>query len=304
MAAHIASDRPKALDNGEIIIVNGIGLCVETFGARGDPAILLIHGAATSMQGWDDEFYERLSAGGRFVIRYDQRDTGRSVSYPPGQPGYAFSDLIDDTAGLLEAFELESAHFVGLSMGGGIAMGAALRFPNCVASLTLIGTSPGGPDLQSMSEDFLNFISRNEYPNSSDREAVIDHVIAFLRVCLGGADVLDEVELRDPIGRDIDRTTNIASSQINHFTIDTGAQMRDRLDEITVPTLVIHGEHDPIFRPGHAETLQREISDAELLLMKQTGHVLLRPTWNSVAPALLAHTSGDPTSLGSRNDAD
>ncbi len=158
MTARMASDRPAALDNGEIITVNGIGLCVETFGARDDPAILLIHGAATSMQGWEDEFCERLSTGGRFVIRYDQRDTGRSVNYPPGQPGYAFSDLIDDTAGLLDALELERAHFVGLSMGGGIALGAALRFPQSVASLTLIGTSPGGPDLPPMSEDFLNFI--------------------------------------------------------------------------------------------------------------------------------------------------
>ncbi len=124
-----------------------------------------------------------------------------------------------------------------------------------------------------------------------------------MRVCLGGADVLDEGELRDPIGRDVDRTANFASSQINHFVMETGPAIRDRLGDIDVPTLVIHGEEDPIFPPGHAEALQREIPGAELLLLKQTGHLLLRPTWDSVVPALLAHTSGDPTSSGSRNVA-
>lgn len=82
---------------------NGVDLCVETFGDPGDPAILLVHGATTSMLGWPDEFCARLAAGQRFVIRYDQRDTGRSVSYPPGQPGYRFSDLVADTIGILDA---------------------------------------------------------------------------------------------------------------------------------------------------------------------------------------------------------
>lgn len=278
-------------DNSEMVSANGVELCVETFGSPEDPAILLIHGAATSMRGWEDEFCERLSEGGRLVIRYDQRDTGRSVSYPPGQPGYAFSDLIDDTAGLLDAFELERAHFVGLSMGGGIAMGAALGYPERAASLTLIGTSPGGPDLPPMSEDFLNFISRNGYPDWTDREAVIDHVIALMRVCISDADVLDEADLRVRTGRDVDRTTNIASSQMNHFAMQTGAPIRDRLGEIACPTLVIHGEEDPVFPQGHAEALAREIPGAELLLLERTGHLLLRPTWDTVVPALLAHTS-------------
>ncbi len=141
-------------DNGELIRSTASISALRRLERR-DPAILLIHGATTPMQGWEDEFCERLAAGSRFVIRYDQRDTGRSISYPPGQPGYAISDLIDDR-GLIDAFELAQAHLAGLSMGGGIALGAALRFPQCVASLTLIGTSPGGPDLPPMSEDFLD----------------------------------------------------------------------------------------------------------------------------------------------------
>ncbi|HEX5498022.1 MAG TPA: hypothetical protein VFX03_02305, partial [Thermomicrobiales bacterium] len=91
-----------------IVQANGVDLCVQTFGEPADPAILLIHGAATSMLGWDVEFCARLAAGSRFVIRYDQRDTGRSVSYPPGQPGYDAHDLADDVVGLLDAVGVAS----------------------------------------------------------------------------------------------------------------------------------------------------------------------------------------------------
>lgn len=285
-----------ALDTGKMIQVNGVDLCVESFGDPTDPAILLIHGAATPMHGWEDEFCQRLSTGDRFVIRYDQRDTGRSVSYPPGKPGYSFPDLVADTAGILDAFGLERAHFAGISMGGGIAMSAALDYPDRVASLILIGTSPGGPGLPPMSEDFLNFISDHGQPDWSDREAVIDHIIELMRVCSDGSDQLDEDELRVRLGRDVDRTTNIESSLTNHFSMKPGSSRRDRLGEIAMPTLVIHGDHDPVFPLGHAEALRREIPDGELLVLEQAGHLLTRAVWDTVVPAMLAHTSGNPTS--------
>ncbi len=83
---------------------NGVDLCVQTFGDAAHYPILLIHGAATSMLGWEDEFCERLAAGSRFVIRYDHRDTGRSVSYEPGAPPYTLRNLAEDAVGLLDAF--------------------------------------------------------------------------------------------------------------------------------------------------------------------------------------------------------
>ena len=104
-----------------IIRANGVDLCVQTFGDRTDPPILLIMGGASSMDWWEDAFCERLMAGCRFVIRYDHRDTGRSVSYQPGAAPYSLRDLAEDALGLLGAFGLESAHLVGMSMGGGSA---------------------------------------------------------------------------------------------------------------------------------------------------------------------------------------
>jgi len=277
---------------GKIVRANGVDLCVEALGDPADPPILLIHGAAASLLAWDDGFCECLAAGSRFVVRYDHRDTGRSVSYEPGAPPYTLRDLVADAVGLLDAFDLRSAHLVGRSMGGGIALLAALDYPDRVASLTLVGTSPGGPDLPPMSEEFLAHIGGAGNPDWSDREAVIDHVIGMLRVFSGGSDHLDETTMRDLVGRDVDRTVNVASSQINHFAMDLGEPFRDRLGEIDVPTLVVHGAEDPVFPLGHALALEKEIPGARLLALERTGHELPRAAWGVVVPAILRHTSG------------
>jgi pimeloyl-ACP methyl ester carboxylesterase len=274
-----------------IVRANEVDICIQTFGDQTDPPILLIHGAAASMLAWEEEFCERLAAGPRFVIRYDHRDTGRSVSYEPGAPQYTLRDLVADAVGLLDAFDLGSAHLVGRSMGGGIAMLAALDHPDRVASLTLIGTSPGGSDLPPMTEEFLAHISGARSPDWSDREAVINHVIGMLRVFSGGSVHLNETAMRDLVGRDVDRTINVASSQINHFVMDVGEPARDRLDEISAPTLVVHGDVDPVFPLGHALALEKEIPGARLLSLQHTGHELPEALWDVVVPAILQHTS-------------
>lgn len=280
------------LTSGEqIVIANGVELCAQTFGDPADPAILLIHGATASMYAWADEFCQRLANDGRFVIRYDHRDTGRSVSYQPGAPGYGFADLVADAIGLLDHFGISRAHLVGTSMGGGMAMLAALAYPARVASLTLIGTSPGGDDLPPMSEAFLAHVSGAGQPDWSDQEAVIDHIMAFLRVVSGGSGHLDEAEMRPLIGLDVDRTRNVAANQINHFVMETGEPIRPRLGEIGAPALIIHGDKDPVFPLGHAEAMQREIPGAELLVLAGTGHELPRAVWDRVVPAIVRHTA-------------
>ncbi|MFI5892331.1 alpha/beta fold hydrolase [Actinoplanes sp. NPDC051513] len=123
--------------------VNGIELCVETFGESTDPPLLLIAGAASSMDWWEDEFCRRLAACGRYVIRYDHRDTGRSTSFPPGLPPYSGVDLAHDALGVLDVLGVHRAHLVGLSMGGALAQRIAVERPHRVLSLTLMSTSPG-----------------------------------------------------------------------------------------------------------------------------------------------------------------
>jgi pimeloyl-ACP methyl ester carboxylesterase len=274
-----------------IVRANGVDLCVQAFGDPADPAILLIHGAGASMLDWGDGFCERLATGSRFVIRYDHRDTGRSVSYEPGRPPYTLHDLAADAVGLLDVFALDTAHLLGRSMGGGIALLATTEHPDRIASLTLVGTSPGGSGLPPMSEAFLAYISDAGTPDWSDRAAVIDHVVDLLRAFAGGSPHFDEMAMRDLVGRDVDRTVNVASSMTNHFVIDSGDPIRDRLGMIGTPTLVIHGARDPVFPLGHGFALAKEIPGAQLLTLKQTGHELPRAVWDLVIPAIVRHTA-------------
>jgi pimeloyl-ACP methyl ester carboxylesterase len=242
------------------------------------------------MLGWPDEFCARLAAGQRFVIRYDQRDTGRSVSFPPGQPGYRFSELVADTIGILDALGVARAGLVGLSMGGGIVMAAALAHPARVTSLILIATTPGGPDLPPGSDEFSALVGGPQ-PDWADRTATSDHIIAMLRFFSGGSGHFDEAAMRAEIGRDLDRTTNVASAQSNHFAMAIDGD-GDDIGAIAVPTLVIHGDNDPIFPLGHAEAAVRMIPGAKLLVLEGTGHELPRASWDRVVPAIVALTAG------------
>lgn len=282
--------RPLA-SNEQTVRANGVDLCVQTFGDPAGPAILLIHGAAASMLWWEDEFCARLAAGPRFVIRYDNRDTGRSVTYEPGAPSYTFRDLVEDSAGVLDAFGLGSAHIVGISMGGGIAHQLALGHPDRVESLTLISTSPGGPDLPPMSEEFLAHVREAVVPDWSDRTAVIDYIVDLMRASSGGSRPFDEVGARDLVSRDVDRAVNIESSMTNHSVFDAGDPLPEPPGEVCAPTLVIHGAEDPVFPLGHALALAKDIPGAQLLTLEQMGHELPRTVWDIVVPAILRHTS-------------
>jgi pimeloyl-ACP methyl ester carboxylesterase len=280
----------------QMVRVNGVDLCVQTFGDFSDPAILLIAGRAGSMLSWEDAFCERLAAGSRFVVRYDHRDTGRSISHEPGMPPYTFRDLAEDTVGLLDAFGLGRAHFVGLSMGGGIAQLVALDQPDRVASLTLIATSPfaprpDGPDLPPMGEALLAFASSVQYPDWSDRAAVIDFMVDGMRMLSGEPADFDDAAARDFAGRDVDRTVNVASCQLNHFAMAGGDPIVGHVGEIRAPTLVLHGARDPLFPPGHGVALARDIPGARLLTLDWMGHELPRRVWDVVVPAILEHTS-------------
>lgn len=171
-------------------------------------------------------------------------------------------------------------------MGGGIAMQVALDYPALAASLTLIGTSPGGDDLPPMSPEFLAFVSRSDTPDWSDREAVNDRIMHLPRSIPNGSGHLDEAAIREAVALDVARTTNAASSQINHFVMETGDRIRDRLGEIVVPTHVIHGDMDPIVSLGHDLALAAEIPSAELLVLKRTGRELTRAAMDTVVPAI------------------
>ncbi len=278
--------------NERIVHANGVDLCVETFGDRGGPAILL---AGASMLSWENEFCERLASGPRFVIRYDIRDTGRSVGYEPLAPPYTLRDLVADAVGLLDAFGLGRAHFVGFSVGGFIGQLAALDHPDRVASLTLISTRPTAPgpndsNLPEHSEEIMAYIMGTPDPDWPDRTAVITHTVEGERRFAGSLP-FDEAARREIAGRVFDRTSDIAWSAATFAAIDCGDRWRERLGEVGAPTLVIHGSEDPFFPYGNGVALSEEIPASRLLTVEKMGHELPHAVWDVVVPAILKHTS-------------
>jgi pimeloyl-ACP methyl ester carboxylesterase len=279
----------------QLFRINGVQLCAQAFGDPVDPAILLVHGMNASMLWWEDDFCEQLAAGGRYVIRYDHRDTGRSVSYPPGKPGYNGHDLVADTVGVLDAFGVERAHFVGVSMGSGLSMTAAFDYPRRIASLTLMSSTSGEPDLPPPTGEFLDHYKELSPPDWSDEKAVIDYLVEEYRVCAGGSPHFSEPEVRALVARDVERTTNIQSAATNHSVLpDDGEESPfSRLGELTVPTLVVQGECDPMFPPPNGQALADRIPGARLLTLKESGHVFFRPVWDVLVAEVLRQT-GDP----------
>ena len=274
------------------IETNGAVLCADTFGDPAHPAVLLIMGAAGSMDRWEEPFCERLAAAGRYVIRYDHRDTGGSTTYPPGAPGYTSDDLFTDVLGILDHLGVERAHLVGLSMGGGIVQRIAVEHPERVLSLTLMSTSPlgtGGPDLPPMSEEMRAvFGEQPAEPDWSDREAAIAFLLEAERP-YAGSHGIDEEATRALLGRVYDRSSSLPSAD-NHMILEGSDMPRERLAEISVPALVIHGTDDPLFPPAHGEALAREIPGAKLLVIDGLGHELPPWAWDEVLPALIALT--------------
>jgi pimeloyl-ACP methyl ester carboxylesterase len=285
------------MDNMTLVSVAGAELCVQAFGDARDPAILLISGMFSPMDGWDDEFCVRLAAGSRFVIRYDHRDTGQSACWPPGAPSYTGDDLATDAIGVLDGLEIHAAHLAGMSMGGAIAQRLAVEYPERVTSLTLLSTTAigpataGSPELPPSSPELTGSPPPAE-PDWADREAVIGYLVEGYRRLSGG--VFDEGHARARATRIVDRTKDIQASMTNHAILgETSTASPPRIDRIGVPTLVIHGTADPLFPYPHGEALARTIPGAQLLPLPGVGHQVPPPsTWDRVIPALLRHTSG------------
>jgi pimeloyl-ACP methyl ester carboxylesterase len=274
-----------------MVEANGIHLCTEPFGDPADPPVLLIMGVGGSMLWWDEGFCRMLADGGRFVIRYDHRDTGRSVTYEPGHPGYTGADLVADAAGVLDAYAITAAHVVGVSAGGAFAQLLTLDLPDRVRSLVLISTSPATPgarDLPPPAERFGGFLAAAKV-DWSDTESVIGYLVGYSRMLAGGQRPFDEAVARELVCHDIERAHDIAATQ-NHDVLPDDDRPPESLSSITAPTLVIHGTADPMFPLGHGRALAHEIPGARLLTLEGAGHGVDRADWQPIATAILDHT--------------
>jgi pimeloyl-ACP methyl ester carboxylesterase len=275
-----------------LIETGGVELCAEAFRDPRLPPILLVQGIGASMLWWEGGFCRMLADGGRFVVRYDHRDTGRSVTYEPGHPEYTGADLVGDAVGVLDAYDLGAVHVVGVSAGGAFAQLLALGFPDRVLSLVLISTSPAKPvgrPLPPATERYREFLASAE-ADWSEQTSMIDYLTGYARMLAGSERPVDGAALRELVRRDVERARNIVSSQ-NHGLVAEGEVPSAPLSSISVPTLVIHGTADPMFPLEHGQALADEIQGARLLPLEAAGHGVQRADWEVVVRAVLAHTA-------------
>ena len=275
-----------------LIRANGVELCIETFGDRADPPILLVMGAAASMLWWEAELCQLIAARNRFVIRYDNRDTGRSVHCPPGRPDYSFTDLTEDALAILDVLGIDRAHIVCRSWSGGIGLIAGVDHPDRVASLTFMCSSTGEPGLPPPSEE-LGGHTRPD-PDPADPDAVVEFVLASVHAYSGGSPYFDEGAMRELIARDVARGNDAAATLVNHYAMDFDGPVHGGFGDITAPTLVVHGDHDPLLPLAHGEALRDAIPGARLLVLQGAGHDLPKPLWDVFANGLVRHTAGPP----------
>jgi pimeloyl-ACP methyl ester carboxylesterase len=289
----------------QILTVDGIDLCFETFGDPAEPTMLLIAGGAQSMIWWEDDFCGRLAEAGPHVVRYDHRDTGRSTSSPPGRPAYTAHELTTDPLRILDALGVRRAHLVGLSMGGGIAQRIALEHPERVSTLCLASTSPAVPaehdrKLPPPSPQVMaTFTDPDPGPDWTDRDAMVAYRVEAERPYAGSLG-FDEPRYRRLAAQEVDRTRDMAASMTNHFVLDDDTPTGSRLDQITAPTLVLHGTTDPMFPLEHGRALAAEIPGARLVSLPGAGHQQPpRELWDLAIAAIVEHTEqGHPDKRG------
>ncbi|HSD81125.1 MAG TPA: alpha/beta fold hydrolase [Solirubrobacteraceae bacterium] len=262
--------------------VGDVELCYETFGDRDDPALLLVMGLATQMLGWDEDFCAALAERGFFVIRFDNRDSGRS-SRMPGRPptlgqlvrrsrraaGYTLDDMAADGVGLLDHLGIERAHVVGASMGGMIAQTLAARHPGRTLSLVSIMSNTGALRSGQPAPRMYRILLR---PHPRDREGYIeDTVRTFAAIGSPG----------------FERGYDPASAGRQLASIIASGDRTPLLRTITAPTLVIHGTADRLVRPSGGRATARAIPGALLMLVEGMGHDLPRGAWPQLIDAIV-----------------
>ncbi|MGO1081030.1 alpha/beta fold hydrolase [Inquilinus sp. CA228] len=271
----------------------GVEIATEAFGDPAHPPVLLIMGVMASMLWWPEGFCRQLAGRNRYVIRYDNRDTGLSTTYPPGQPPYGFDDMADDAIRVLDGYGLGRAHLVGMSLGGMIAQFAVLAHPDRVASLTAVSTSPVGTDTSHLPQTtaaYMEHAATGASVDWTDRSQVVEYVVKDARAIAGTAHPHDAAAARRLIETDYDRARSFASVT-NHFMLQGADQWQGRLGELQAPLLVIHGTADPIFPVEHGAALAAAVPGGRLVRIEGGGHELHPADWDIFVTAIAAHTA-------------
>lgn len=274
----------------KIIRFNDVHICAESFGEINNPTILLIMGATASMIYWEEEFCKSLSNQGFHIIRYDNRDVGKSITYEYGHPEYTFEDLADDAIQVLDAYKVDKAHIVGMSMGGIITQIIALKHPSRVLTISLIMTSNFDSSLPKKDSKVTEALSELKIRNWQNKDEVVECFIKKSKVLIGSKHIFDEEKIRRLNEEEFDRAINLQSME-NHGFIKGWGSYLSRTNEINAPTLVIHGTEDTIIPYEHGIHLSEVIPNAVLVTLEGTGHELHHNDWDEIINAISKHAT-------------
>lgn len=286
---------------------SGLTLAYDTTGSPDDPPLLLVAGLGAQLLSWDDGLCALLADGGRYVVRFDNRDAGLSTSFDgevvdldavlralaDGDVAtarslvpYTLDDMARDAVELLDALGIERAHVVGASMGGMIAQTMAIGHPERVRTLTSIMSTTGEPAYGRSSPEAREVLLS---PAPTGREAYIEDSVRAL--------VWQSKRYADPDGvralaaRSFDRSFRPAGTARQFAAVAASGSRADGLRSLSVPTLVVHGLDDTLIEPSGGERTAALVPDATLLLVPDMGHDRPRPLWPDLVAAIIAHTA-------------
>jgi pimeloyl-ACP methyl ester carboxylesterase len=282
--------------------VGDIDLCYETFGEPADPAMLLIMGLGTQMLGWHEDFCEQLAGRGFHVIRFDNRDIGRStilrregvpttgqmLRRDKGAAAYSLVDMAADGVGLLDHLGIERAHVVGASMGGMIAQETASGWPDRVLSLCSIMSNTGARWSGQPAIALYSVLLR---PAPTERSAAIKHALRVFSEIGSPGFERDELELREVIERSYERGHDRSGPARQLAAIIGSGNRTERLQRLRVPTVVIHGTKDRLVNPSGGRAVARAIPGAKLVEIDGMGHDLPRGAWPRIIDAIAANAA-------------
>jgi pimeloyl-ACP methyl ester carboxylesterase len=279
---------------------NGIEIEYETFGDSSKPAILLIMGLGIQMLGWHEVFCNMLAERGYFVIRFDNRDVGLSTKIEDGptpdvmqllagdysSASYTLDDMANDTAGLLDELGIDKAHVVGVSMGGMIGQTLAIKHPERVLSLTSIMSTTGDSAVGQPRQDVMMALVT---PTPADREGFIDHQVNTFKL-IGSPDYpMQEDEFREIIGRSYDRAYYPDGFMRQLTGILASGDRTAALAEVNIPTLIVHGEADPLIAADGGEATAKAIPGAKLVKIPGMGHDMPPALWQRFVDEIVAN---------------
>lgn len=266
---------------------NGIELYYETFGDPANPPILLINGLGSQMTRWPQAFCEKLTARGYFAIRFDNRDVGLSTWFKAGD-AYRLEDMAADAVGLLDALNIAKAHIAGVSMGGMIAQTVAAKHPERVLSLTSIMSAMGDPEGMRSTPEAGAVLNTPAPDPTKDFEAFVAHGMRNARTIGSPGYPWTDEQIRQRITSEYRRAYNPAGVARQLAAIRATGDRTEWCRTITCPTVVLHGEADPLVPLAGGQRTAAAIPDAELRVIPGMGHDLPPALYDTVADAIFA----------------